>query len=63
VTVGIALAAAGGLVWLLGAAIAEWVEGLGAMLAWVGAVIAGVGLVLLVASAVAHRIARHRPFA
>lgn len=61
--VGLAVAAVGGLIWLLGTATEDVVQGIGGMIAWVGLVIAAVGLVLLLVAAVTHRFARHRPFA
>ena len=61
--VGIAVAVTGGLIWLLGTATEDVVQGVGGMIATLGGVIATVGVVLLVIAAVTHRMARHRPFA
>ena len=57
------LAALGGLVYLLGTVVAEWVEALGAMLAWIAVAPTAVGLVLLLVAAVSHRASRRKPFA
>ena len=52
----------GGLIWLLGTAVDDVIQGVGGMIATLGGVIAVVGVVLLVA-AVTHRMAHDRPFA
>jgi hypothetical protein len=61
--VGIAVAAVGGLVWLLGTGTDDVIQGVGGMIATLGGVIATVGVALVVIAAVTHRMARHRPFA
>ncbi len=58
-----ALAALGGLVYLLGTGTAAWVKALGAMLATLGAAPTLVGLVLLATSGVSSRASKHKPFA
>ena len=57
------LAGLGGLVYLLGTAVAEWMEGLGVTLASIAVAPTIGGLALLVIGAVSHRASRRKPFA
>jgi len=61
--IGAAVAVLGGLIWLLGTTTDDVVQAVGGMIAWLGIVVASVGVALLVIAAVTHRMARRRPFA
>jgi len=61
--IGAAVALLGGLIWLLGTTTDDVVQAVGGMIAWLGIVVASVGVALLVIAAVTHRMARQRPFA
>lgn len=59
----VALAAVGIVIWLIGKSTADWIQGLGGMIAWVAVAPAAVGLALLGAALVSHWNSRHKPFA
>jgi hypothetical protein len=58
-----ALAALGGVIWLVGTGTADWLKGLGNMLAWLAVAPTVLGLVLLVTAGVSNRASKHKPFA
>ena len=60
---GVVVGIVGGLLWLLGTATTDVLQGIGGMFVWLGVVLATVGLVLLAIWLVTTRMARHKPFA